>query len=264
MPTIYIITMAYSNIPSITSKLSPAKIYGDAGLIYIIYHAQIETKPNGHNNISGSRPAFSKIKEQINYSSNSGDYYSLLMGREFKPGRWSILLDFDNKDDETSHNGLELFEKLNMDQYNAPKQNTPSGGYHYIFYVDAQQKEHINSRTTITYQGVTYNMDVKFKNGLRNCAPSKIQDYGKYAWTKGSAERLKNTPKLPDELFEMIKVAFTHNKQPPLQGAQGSLRRPQTKQQPPPPPPPRSCRISRLSVVASPYPSWPTTPLGSE
>ena len=48
-------------------------------------------------------------------------------------------------------------------------------------------------------------MDVKFKNGLRNCAPSKIEGYGKYAWTKGAAERFKNTPKLPDELFEMKK-----------------------------------------------------------
>ncbi|MFM7980443.1 MAG: hypothetical protein ACKPKO_14105, partial [Candidatus Fonsibacter sp.] len=50
-------------------------------------------------------------------------------------------------------------------------------------------------------------MDVKFNNCLCNCAPSKIKDYGKYAWTKGAAERLKNILKLPDELFEMIKVA---------------------------------------------------------
>ena len=132
--------MAYSNIHSITSKLSPAKIYDNAGLLYIRYHAQIETKPNGQKKIAGTRPAFSKIKEQISYSSKSGDYYSLLMGREFKPGRWSILLDFDNKDDETSQSGLVIAKKLNMDQYDAPKQKTPSGGLHYIFYVDAQQK----------------------------------------------------------------------------------------------------------------------------
>jgi hypothetical protein len=83
-----------------------------------------------------------------------------------------------------------------MDQYDAPKQMIPSGGLHYIFYVDAQQKDQITSRTTITYQGATYNMDVKFKNGLCNCAPSKIQDYGKYAWTKGSYKRLKKIPTL--------------------------------------------------------------------
>ena len=94
-----------------------------------------------------------------------------------------------------------------MDQYNTPTQKTPSKGLHYIFYVDAQQNEYTTARTTITYQGAKYNMDVKFDNGLCNCAPSKIEGYGKYAWTKGSAERLKNIPKLPDELFEMIKKA---------------------------------------------------------
>ncbi len=120
------------------------------------------------------------------------------MGREFKLGRWSILLDFDNKADDAAQSGLDLDKKLNMDQYDAPTQNTPSGGLHYIFYVDAEQKKHITSRTTITYQGVKYNMDVKFENGLCNCAPSKIEGYGKYTWTPGSSERLKNIPKLPD------------------------------------------------------------------
>ncbi|MFM7983854.1 MAG: hypothetical protein ACKPKO_31465, partial [Candidatus Fonsibacter sp.] len=67
------------------------------------------------------------------------------MGREFQPGRWSILLDFDKKADETSQSGLDLAVKLNMYQYNAPKQNTPSKGLHYIFYVDDEQKKHIKS-----------------------------------------------------------------------------------------------------------------------
>ncbi|MFM7983431.1 MAG: hypothetical protein ACKPKO_29315 [Candidatus Fonsibacter sp.] len=91
-----------------TSRLTPAKIYGDAGLVYIRYHAQIETKPNGHNNIGGSRPQFSKITRQIDYKRGSGKYYSLLMGREFKPGRWSILLDFDKKADDAFQSGLDL------------------------------------------------------------------------------------------------------------------------------------------------------------
>ena len=63
--------MANTNV---TSTLSPAQIYGDANMIFIRYHAQIETKPNGHNKIGGSRPAFSRITEQINYGPNSGDY----------------------------------------------------------------------------------------------------------------------------------------------------------------------------------------------
>ena len=116
-----------------TPKYSPSQIYGDAGLVYIVYHAQMETKPSGQKKIAGSRPAFSKINKQIDYKSGSGGYYSLLMGREFKPGRWSILLDFDNKAEETTHSGLELVKKLSMDQYDAPKQKTPSGGLHYIF-----------------------------------------------------------------------------------------------------------------------------------
>ncbi|MFM7990278.1 MAG: hypothetical protein ACKPKO_64285 [Candidatus Fonsibacter sp.] len=44
-----------------TSTYSPDQIYGDAGLIYIRYDAQIESKPNGQKNIGGSRPAFSNI-----------------------------------------------------------------------------------------------------------------------------------------------------------------------------------------------------------
>ncbi|MFM7980843.1 MAG: hypothetical protein ACKPKO_16150, partial [Candidatus Fonsibacter sp.] len=143
----------YGNSDKYPPTYSPAQIYGDAGLIYIRCHAQIETKPNGQNNIGGSRRAFSNITKRTDYTSQSGSYYALLMGREFKPGRWSVLLGFDNKADDASQSGLDLAKKLNMDQYEAPKRKIPSGGFHYIFYVDAQQKDHITVRTTITYQG---------------------------------------------------------------------------------------------------------------
>ena len=202
---------------------TPAQIYGEAGLIYIRYHATIENKPNGQKKIGGSRPAFSKIQKQVQYKPTDGKYYSLLMGREFKPGRWSILLDFDNKADESSKSGLELMEKLNMNQYKAPTQTTPSGGYHYIFYVDEQQKDQITSKTTITYEGVKYNMDVKFKNSLCNCAPSKIEGYGAYRWVR--AARLREIPKLPDELFEMI----THRATPPSTPAISPVITPRTE-----------------------------------
>ncbi|MFM7984375.1 MAG: hypothetical protein ACKPKO_34125, partial [Candidatus Fonsibacter sp.] len=88
-------------------------------------------------------------------------------------------------------------KKLNMDQYDAPKHKTPSKGLHYVFYVDAQQKEHITSRTTITYQGVVYNMDAKFKNGLCNCAPSKIEGYGKYALDTRGGREAQEHPEAP-------------------------------------------------------------------
>ncbi|MFM7989677.1 MAG: hypothetical protein ACKPKO_61230, partial [Candidatus Fonsibacter sp.] len=93
----------------------------DARLVYIRYHAQTETKPNSQNNIGSSRPAFSNITKQIDYESGSGDYYSLILGREFKPGRWSVLLDFDNKSDEASHSGLGLAKNMNMDKHDAPQ-----------------------------------------------------------------------------------------------------------------------------------------------
>ena len=74
-----------------TSRLTPSEIYGDANLIFIRYHAQIVTKSNGDKKVGGSRPPLKGIQEQIKYGPGSGKYYSLLMGREFKPGRWSIL-----------------------------------------------------------------------------------------------------------------------------------------------------------------------------
>ena len=104
------------------------------------------------------------------------------MGREYQPGKWAVLLDFDNKADDASKSGLDLMKMLNMDQYKAPKQTTPSGGFHYIFFVDEAQKDHIGSPTGIMYKGTKYNADVKFKNGLCNCFPSKIAGYGDYKW----------------------------------------------------------------------------------
>ena len=93
--------------------------------------------------------------------------------------------------------------KLLMDKYNAPKQTTPSGGFHYIFYVDEKQKEFIGSPTGIMYNGDKYNMDVKFKNGLCNCFPSKIDGYGEYKWV--NPRQLLDIPQLPKELFELIR-----------------------------------------------------------
>ena len=82
------------------------------------------------------------------------------MGRELKPNQYTIWLDFDNKEEGDSKGGLDLAEELDMDPYHAPKQHTPSGGLHYIFYVDGEQAKRIGSRTCITYKGIKYNMDV--------------------------------------------------------------------------------------------------------
>ena len=186
---------------------TPQEIYGEAGLIYIRYNAEIEVKENGQKKIKDTRPPFSKIQKQIEYKAGAGKFYSLLMGREIKPGRFVILLDFDNKVEGESRSGLDLAKKLKMDNYNAPKQTTPSKGLHYLFYVDREQAEHIKSRTGLTYDGVNYNADVKFKNSLCNCAPSKIEGYGDYKWVNPS--KLKNIPKLPEEIYNIIKTKAT-------------------------------------------------------
>ena len=113
-----------------------SEIYNESGIMYIRFDADIDSKPNGQKKIGGKRNsvAFSKLEKQP--ENQKGKYYSLLMGREYKPGKFAVLLDFDNKADETNKSGLELMAKLNMDQYKAPKQMTPSGGFHYIFWVD--------------------------------------------------------------------------------------------------------------------------------
>jgi hypothetical protein len=196
-----------------TKTLTYSQLYKQSGVMYIRYHATIESKPNGQMKVGGSRPAFSKIMEQPDYNKDSGKYYSLLMGREYKPGRFSILLDFDNKVEGESMNGLDLAEMLDMDQYFAPKQHTPSGGLHYIFYVDAEQAKQVGGGMTgITYKGVKYNMDVKFKNGLCNCAPTKIEGYGSYMWENPT--NLWDIPKLPDELFNLIRKPSEPKKAP--------------------------------------------------
>ena len=150
-----------------TPPTKSAQLYGDAGLIYIRARSKVETRANGQQKIKANPfPTHAAIKEQQTYNKGSGDYYALLMGREFRPGRFVLLLDFDNKEEEGSENGMKLLETLKMDSRGAPCQKTPSGGKHYLFYATAAQKEQINSKATVTYQGVKYNMDVKCQNSL--------------------------------------------------------------------------------------------------
>ncbi|MFM7983505.1 MAG: hypothetical protein ACKPKO_29685, partial [Candidatus Fonsibacter sp.] len=97
---------------------------------------------------------------------------------------------------------------------------------------------------------------------LCNCSPSKIEGYGKYAWTKGSAQRIKNIPKLLDELFEMIKVApqptvaTTTTNSPRVAPAVPTTGAATTKE--------LQDLKALWSVVASPFPSCTTTQIGFE
>ena len=108
------------------------------------------------------------------------------------------------EDDDAAENGLKLMDLLDLDQYNGPKQATPSGGYHFLFYVDEEQKHNVRNRTGLIHEGIKYNADVKFENGLCNCEPSEIDGYGKYKWIDPC--RLLNIPQLPDVLYDIIKA----------------------------------------------------------
>ena len=90
------------------TKMPISQSYMESSIIYIRYNAEIEEKANGQKKIGGTRPAFSKIEKQPAYKKGDGSYYSLLMGREFKPNQFAILLDFDNKVEGESRNGLDL------------------------------------------------------------------------------------------------------------------------------------------------------------
>ncbi len=125
-----------------TGNQTHANLYGNANLIYIRAPAKVETRTNGQKKIKANPfPNHAQIKEQPEYHENSGKYYALLMGREFRPGWFVLLLDFDNKE-EGGVNGMQLIDKLKMDQYGAPCQKTPSGGKHYLFYANSTEGTH--------------------------------------------------------------------------------------------------------------------------
>ena len=103
-----------------TGNQTHASLYGNANLFYIRAPELVETRTNGQKKIKANPYPSNRalITEQPKYHANSGNYYALLMGREFRPGRFVLLLDFDNKD-EGGVNGMKLIEKLNMGQYRA-------------------------------------------------------------------------------------------------------------------------------------------------
>ncbi len=89
------------------SPTAPTEVFREAGRIHIEYCATVDTKPYGQRESNGKRPAYTKITKQLKYTEWSGDHYSIRMGREFQPGRWSILLDFDIEGEGALANGLD-------------------------------------------------------------------------------------------------------------------------------------------------------------
>ena len=104
------------------TKQTYETIYGEAGLIYLRAPAKIGPNESGQIKIKGSPfPKHGGITKQPKNGPNAGDDYTLKMGTEFKPGRWAVLLDFDNKTEGDLKNGMELVKKLKNESIRSAK-----------------------------------------------------------------------------------------------------------------------------------------------
>ena len=57
-----------ANQGNTNTPTEPTDVYVESGIIYIRYHATIDTKPNGQMKINGKRPAYTKIEKQPRYT----------------------------------------------------------------------------------------------------------------------------------------------------------------------------------------------------
>ena len=89
--------------------------------MYIRYDGKVEDRDNGQKKKACNRCAYSKMNEQVEYKVGSGKFYSLLMGRDFKPDQYAIFWDFANKVEGDTKSGFDFVDEVDMDQYDAPK-----------------------------------------------------------------------------------------------------------------------------------------------
>ena len=59
--------------------------------MYIRYDGKIEDRANDQQEIAGNIPTYINMNKQVEYEFSSGKFYSLLMGRKFKPDQYAIL-----------------------------------------------------------------------------------------------------------------------------------------------------------------------------
>lgn len=182
--------------------------YEKNNLLYIGFDGKI-IKSGTKKKIKGKYPSYSKIKIQEKYNTT---FYALLSGREFKTGQYLILIDIDNKSDDNTINGLEfvkIFPEF-FDENTVPLQHTPSKGFHFLFWISFDQLKLLNkSYTTLLFNDLIYNVDIKLNNQLINCEPSVIPGYGKYEWA--NSHLLSDIPKLPDILYNIILLNTSNN-----------------------------------------------------
>ena len=82
--------------------------------MYIRYDGKIEDRENGQRKMRVLGPRIVRWISKLNKRLVAVGF-SLLMGREFDPDQYAILLDFDCKLEGDTHSGLGFVEKLDMD-----------------------------------------------------------------------------------------------------------------------------------------------------
>ena len=90
-----------------------------------------------------------------------------------------------------------------MDQYDAPKQHTPSGGLHYKFYVDGEKAKRIGSKTclSIMESSTIWMLSLEMFCAIVNQAgyPNMVNPNGRSLF-----QLIFGIPKLTDILFNMV------------------------------------------------------------
>jgi hypothetical protein len=148
---------------------------------------------------------------------------AMMMGHEYAPDRFIILIDVDNKNKTINpitksfiYNGFDLWNKLKAIDptiEDTPRETTPSKGLHAYYYITRDMMRFIPSsaQTIMKYENQEYAIDYKFTNQPAVCCPSSFKKgcvTVKYKWIGAPiyAEPIKNIKKLPDVIFNLFKL----------------------------------------------------------
>lgn len=193
-------------------KLSEIKQIHLKGFIVFSTHITYSDEDGKKFQIPKGYNTFTKENTFIDNEWNS---FMMRMGIEYEPKKYIILIDVDNHPNEKGvENGLDLWDIWNI-KTSTISEITPSGGYHYYFYVDEeQQKQLTGSGTKIEYDNVRYAVDYKFTNQSSVITPShynrngedKAYKFVKHSFIDGTIE------KLPDIIFDTIKLTPLNKK----------------------------------------------------
>lgn len=141
---------------------------------------------------------------------------AMMMGHEYMPSRFIILVDVDNKEENGKLNGFKLWDKLKaIDKTieDTPSELTPNKGKHFYYYLTPEMAKYMQkcSENGLTYEGIQYGIDIKMWNQPSFCAPSQRNEGArvcKYEWIgKPIYERVNEIKQLPDIIFNLFRMS---------------------------------------------------------